>query len=634
MELLDFLKKRGMLDRKRIAMCLESLSEPGNQGLFKECLDELAPEIIRMQLTCSPFDVPDDVAGKIVFATTETGMPVPWPIDMPHTAVFGSSNTGKTTCCMIMCMKALEQGYKAWIFARADDVTSLIRIFPDIFYDDFNGRMKINPLNFLSPEAFTSVFNDSFVLYEGSEAYMIEAIRELKRKNPEPNLYDLYFFIRARKHPGLSRTARYQESILNRLGGLINSSLGKTFDCVKGHENDIVKASVIFNVSGLTLSEQKFIVNSLLMHLYLNNKEHMKLVFVDDASMLLQESRELTLTDDIFSNIRKGSIHMIPCSQSPAELSPGILSNISNKLVFRLNSGRDIGAVHLSMGVTDKEQKAFFFRLKHEEREVILEFAGNARPFLAKIIHADFPEPMSKDEVYSHAENILEGFSKPVPRIREDIKEEKPLVSSNEKEFLMAVYLNQYRKTLTEIHDIAGFSACKGTKIAKRLEGAGMIKIIEIVKGKGVSKFPILLEQAYKMLNIEQKSFYGKGAGYEHLVWQNLIADHFKEHKPEIELNKFGKFIDVAVEHDGRLIAIEVAMSSANEKTNIEKDIGIARSDLVIIGCKDKKVKEEVMNVITGMPEEMRNKTTVLLLSEVLKSGVSELINRNTNQEE
>ncbi|MEK6727555.1 MAG: hypothetical protein AABY28_02630, partial [Candidatus Omnitrophota bacterium] len=458
LELFEFLKKKGMFKGKIAAMCLDSLSDPGNQKLFKECLDELAYEIIRMQRTCSPFDVPDDVAGKIVFATTETGMPVPWPIDMPHTAVFGSSNTGKTTCCMIMCMKALEQGYKAWIFTRADDVTSLIRIFPDIFYDDFNGKMQINPLHFLKPEVFVSVFNDSFVLYEGSEAYLIEAIRELKRKNPEPNLYDLYYFIRARKHPGLSRTARYQESILNRFGGLINSSLGKTFDCVKGHEDDIIKASVIFNVSGLTLSEQKFIVNSLLMHLYLNNKERMKLVFVDDASMLLQESRELTLTDDIFSNIRKGSIHMIPCSQSPAELSPGILSNISNKLVFRLNSGRDIGAVQLSMGVTITEQKAFFFKLKHEERDVIIEFAGKARPFLAKIIHADFPEPMSKEELAENNESIMKDFSEPVPRIREEQKEEKFELRNEEREWLMAVYLNQYRKTLTEIHDIAGFS--------------------------------------------------------------------------------------------------------------------------------------------------------------------------------
>lgn len=617
-----------------MAMCLDSLSEPGNQRLFKECLDELAPEIIRMQLTCSPFNVPDDVDSLIRFALTEAGKDVGWPILSPHTFIIGSSNTGKTFTYMILCRGALEQGHKAWIFAKSDEVTSMMKVFPDIFYDDFNGKMQINPLHFLKPEVFVSVFNDSFVLYEGSEAYLLEAIRELKRKNPEPNLYDLYYFIRARKHPGLSRTARYQESILNRLGGLINSSLGKTFDCVKGHEDDIVKSSAIFKISELTLSEQKFIVNSLLLHLYSSETDRMRVVVLDDANLLLQKSMELTLISDIIANIRKGVIHMILCSQSPAELSPAVLSNMANKIMMLSFSGIDRNAMEKHMGLTEKEQKQHLCNLNREKHEAIVELGGIARPFVAFIYEADFPEPMSKEELAENNEGIIKDFSAPVPRIREDIKEEKPLISNDEKEFLMAVYLNQYRKTLTEIHDIAGFSACRGTKTAKKLEGAEMIKIIEIVKGKGVSKFPVLLEQAYKLLSIEEKKFYGKGAGYEHLVWQHLVVEHFKEYKPEIELNKFGKFIDVAVEHESMLIAIEVAMSSLHEKANIEKDIGIARADFIIIACRDKKVKEEVMQIITEIPEEMRNRTTVLLLSEILKKDLRDLINRNKNQEE
>lgn len=619
-------KKAGRLDARIMAICLDSLTEPDNEKLFKECLDELMPEIIRIQLECSPFEVPEDVDNLIRFARTEAGKDVGWPIKSPHTFIIGSSNTGKTFAYMILCRGALEQGHKAWIFAKSNEVTSLIRIFPDIFHDDFNGKMQINPLHFLKPEVFVSVFNDSFVLYEGSEAYLLEAIRELKRKNPEPNLYDLYYFIRARKHPGLSRTARYQESILNRLGGLLNSSLGKTFDCVKGHEDDIVKTSAIFKIAELTLSEQKFIVNSLLLHLYSSGTDKMRVVVLDDANLLLQKSRELTLISDIIANIRKGVIHMILCSQSPAELSPAVLSNMANKIMMLSFSGIDRNAMEKHMGITEKEQRQHLCNLNREKHEAIVELGGIARPFVAFIHEANFPKPMSRSELEENSDRIIQSFSEPVPRSREDIKEDKPLVSSDEKEFLMAVYLNQYRKTLTEIHDIAGFSACKGTKTAKKLESLSMIKIIELVKGKGVSKYPILLEQAYKMLNIEEKSFYGKGAGYEHLVWQHLVAEHFKGHKAEIELNKFGKFIDVAVQHDNKLIAIEVAMTSSHEKENIERDFSIAKSDFVIIGCRDKKVLEEVVKIIAEAQDEMRNKTTACLLSEILKRDLENLV--------
>jgi len=235
---------------------------------------------------------------------------------------------------------------------------------------------------------------------------------------------------------------------------------------------------------------------------------------------------------------------------------------------------------------------------------------------------------ITADFIKENNERILAGFTCQA-RYRAEFtqvkKENKEKLTADERRLLMAVNLYQYKFTLTQIAEVIGFSACKSTRLFKTLEQAGIIKIVKIVKGKGISKYAILLERAYELLNLEEKKFYGKGAGYEHVVWQHLIGEHFKEYKAVIELNRHGKFIDVAIEHENKLIAIEVAMTAVNEKTNIMKDLNIARADRVIVACKDLKVLEEVKQKLFELQEGLRQKTAVYLLGEILKKDLRDL---------
>ena len=230
---------------------------------------------------------------------------------------------------------------------------------------------------------------------------------------------------------------------------------------------------------------------------------------------------------------------------------------------------------------------------------------------------------------------ILSGFSFQ-PRYRPEYKQEKKgseqghndeiKLNVDERRFLMCVYTYQYKATLTEIYGIIGFSASKGTRIVKKLEKNLMIKIFSVIKGKGVSKYPVLLSEAYKLLNVEERKFEGKGCGYEHLIWQHILAGHFKEHKAVIELNRGNKCIDVAFEYQGRLIAIEVAMTSVHEKENIEKDVNLAKSDIVIIGCRDNKVLNEVNAIISELNDDLKGKVRAFILSRILSMDLEELI--------
>lgn len=203
-------------------------------------------------------------------------------------------------------------------------------------------------------------------------------------------------------------------------------------------------------------------------------------------------------------------------------------------------------------------------------------------------------------------------------------------LSADARRLLMAILTYQYRRTKTEIADVVGFSAGKHMPLFKALERTQLIRMVEIVRGKGVSKFPVLLSEAYKVLDLEEPKFQGKGCGEAHLVWQHLVAEHFSEQKPAIELNKNGKFIDVGIERDGILLAIEVAMTAEHEKANLLRDVEIAKASIVITGCKDEKVREEVIKEIAGLPEEVRQKARVYLLREILENSMEQLIGGGT----
>ena len=140
-------------------------------------------------------------------------------------------------------------------------------------------------------------------------------------------------------------------------------------------------------------------------------------------------------------------------------------------------------------------------------------------------------EKFGLDFIKQNNQRILASFTSRQPRYVPvtGTKEKHDEINEDERRFLAAVEIGQYKLTITEIYkQLNKWSAYKGTKIVKSLESKRFIKLIEIIKGRGLSKFPILLEPAYKILNLPEKKFYGKGAGYEHLVWQHLLSEHFE----------------------------------------------------------------------------------------------------------
>jgi energy-coupling factor transporter ATP-binding protein EcfA2 len=619
-----------------------------------------------LQMFQSPFESPDDSVNELIkFMTTENNMPVGFnPLDC-HVLIAGQTGCGKSTLLkiiftQILLFSAQSAPFKAWLFVKAKDMRPLLKVNKDIVVARFK-EIKLNPLQ--PPQGiktidwasiFVDVFTQVFYLLGASKALLIECLNELyerfEKQNHYPSLFDLYDHVKALKVPGFSRTAGYRESILNRLTGLLNGAMGETFNCSRGHIDLLANRNVIFELLYLTGEQQVFLVNYLLSYLFnsklINETATRHFVGIDDGNQIFDSSFEkrpdlgLPIIHHLLTTVRKAKINIFALTQTPHQTGASINSNAFAKIMFSLSNGKDVEFMQQSMGIKDPTQKQYCYNIP--AREAVVKFSGRyQKPFVARVPDFSIGDDVIGDDLVILNNRRLLLDYKIQPRFKptcvvqgeqnNQSTESNPALpkkgmDSKTHDFLMAVNLHQYKTTLTEIYKLANLTAGTGSRVAKSCEKNNLIKIVKVSFGRGRPRYPVLLPEAYSVLGIKEKKFYGKGAGHEHVLYQHLIAQHFSKFKPVIELNRGGKFIDVGIEANEQLIAIEVAMTAVHEKANIEKDLSKAKAFYVIVACLDEKVFKKVGEIVSKLPEETKEKTRICLVSKLLNENPDEFI--------
>jgi hypothetical protein len=294
-------------------------------------------------------------------------------------------------------------------------------------------------------------------LYDGTKGFIIEKLNYLFQKNNTPTIHDLFRLIKSIKLPALSRTARYQESAINRLGGII-SSIGETLDypCISLEE--LVKRHVIFEIQKLYSELQVFVVNALLTWLFYyklyNNNSYYHIVGIDDANLVFDISferrpdRGLPEISHLLSTIRKSTTEIVINSQIPHQLGASIHSNAFTKIMFSLANGKDIECMARSMGISDSEQLQYCHQIK--KREIVVKFSGRwQEPFLANIPEVNILNNVITDgEVRANNARILSSIPliKPQQEIDVSLEDKKTSeeISDEEKAFLWDIYNRPY----------------------------------------------------------------------------------------------------------------------------------------------------------------------------------------------
>ncbi len=373
-----------------------------------------------------------------------------------------------------------------------------------------------------------------------------------------------------------------------------------------------------------------------------------------DASLEKRPDNGLPIIHNLLSNVRKSRINILACSQTPHQLGASIHSNSCIQITMKLSNGRDIEFMQKSMGNFTREQKDYCYTLP--ERQMIIKNSCRYPPTLGIIPEIPESREISDEEVSINNTRILSNFPPIVPRYdpKTEVNETKTSetsettdkttateksmhaeINDKTKEYLMVLNISQLKKTITETYKLAGLPLGTGNRIYQYCEKNNLVKTMTVKLGRGSPKYPLLMPEAYKILGIKEKKFYGRGAGPEHILWQHLIAERFSKFgdcRVKIEYMRGGKAIDVAILTNEFIIAIEVAMTSDHVRENIEKDLKAGAADFVITACRDTSVMDKVSRVVSEMPEQFRDKTAVMLLSGLLAQEPAELFRRISNQ--
>ncbi len=373
----------------------------------------------------------------------------------------------------------------------------------------------------------------------------------------------------------------------------------------------------------------------------------MHLLGIDDAALTSQllYNQGLSAMDNIFCNVRKGTIHVVLSTQVPETLSPGIVANCANKIVFRLDSGAGIEAMQRHMGITEAAQREYFYKLNQKEHEVIVEFARRSRPFVAKILNVNVPRRMGEQELHENNKRLLRSFSPVVPRVQEGnaatetTQQNNGLLTADEKDFLDLAF-HCFDSPLTALYHRREWGIQKGDEVVNALEKKGyVVKVRLNPSGKrgGLSVFLFHTEKYYSLTGREKPIPGTDGKGPDHQVQLRMTVKNVKDVKQcqSVSIGKafLGARCDAYFEHEGFAYIVEVCSSTVmTEAEKLSKILGNSEVKAAFVIAKDKELVKKIQSELDG--HKLRDRIIVCQLSQFLNRGIKELLQQNKEEKD
>jgi hypothetical protein len=165
-------------------------------------------------------------------------------------------------------------------------------------------------------------------------------------------------------------------------------------------------------------------------------------------------------------------------------------------------------------------------------------------------------------------------------------------------------------------------STNKANRIWKELEGKKYIKKVSFNKGykKGRITLYEITKEGLEFAKMKTLKIPGKG-GLEHKYWQHVIKKYFEKlgYYAEIEKLYGPKNVDVGIEKDGAVMAVEIELTNSNLIKNVQLDLANGVQHL-IIAVRSTKAKNNYLKVLKDtFTDKKIERVSFQLLSEFLE---------------
>jgi DNA-binding MarR family transcriptional regulator len=603
----------------------------GNERLFATAETILMNEAMEQLIEQDPFfpsPEPGQIAGKFKIGRSLPDMYAyglsPGQLSR-NLLITGMVGKGKTVTILKIIENLYDYGIPFLVVSVAKkDFRGLVRNFPDIQViraEDFR-------MNLLQTEEWSSLMGtiNSFVdIYSHGAEVMLRSkslisknlaeLFETFGKNMEngiqPNFEDLLSLLKVKTMaPGFKRDDFIQRNI-DRIEALLLLS-SNIFRCSVGFKLEkILETPIILELEGLSDTVINFIMISLLTKILkyrIEKGERGKfkhcLIF-DEAKRIFDNSQEKNIhmgippIDYLVSYGRELGEGFIAADQEMTKLTDTLSACTGTKIAFQV-SGKNIEEVKRVFGLDDPQVEVL--------RQLpcgmaIVKDEKYPRPFLAQMDYIKIGKNLTDREVVEHSKKFIEWLNKDVrPRsalLIESMKKEKKKreISKEEETFLINV-AKRPELAVVERFEAIGLSNYKGNKILKSLSHKGFIKKVQVQTGqRGRQKIIVeITEKGKEYLDAAGIKIQSKGKGGPlHRYWQKKIKEFYEKRGQEavIEPNHDGVNTDVLVfTKESRRMAVEVALSSKNQVSNIQRDLKFF--DRVLVASDTKKLKEEI----------------------------------------